>query len=56
MQTGENTSLPIGTKRSLGERATTIGGAALRLILGGISARAHAVAGTPASPIPPART
>lgn len=56
MQTGEKTSLQIGTKRTFGKRATTIGGATLRLILGGISARAHAVAGTAASPSPLART
>jgi hypothetical protein len=46
MQTGEQTSLEIATERTFAERALTIGAASLRLILGGIAARAHAITGT----------
>lgn len=46
MRTSEKPSLRLGSKRTVGERVATIGAKTLRLILEGISARAHAIIGT----------
>jgi hypothetical protein len=46
MRTSEKASSQHGTKRTFGECVAVVGAKMLRLLLEGISARAHAITGT----------